>query len=173
MTDHHSIFLSLGGNQGNVLHTLKAACALLSNHVDIKKFRCSHFYSTSPVEVTEPSDWFVNAVCSFETTLSPPFLLDLTQSIETSFGKQKKQKNSPRPLDIDILFIDSISYSDPRMIIPHPRWKERLFVLIPLKDLIESIIIDGNIYKLSDLINLFQSEQAQQISLLEKNPDIQ
>jgi 2-amino-4-hydroxy-6-hydroxymethyldihydropteridine diphosphokinase len=62
------------------------------------------------------------------------------------FKKEKKDKNGPRTLDIDILFFGDEEINNYHLIIPHPRWRERLFVLKPLLDLIKEIFLPSGEY---------------------------
>ena len=168
------VYLSLGGNIGNAFLCLKQALALLSfeQHA-IASLKISHFYQTSPLQV-ESLNWFVNAACSFSTNLSIQEIFKLTQNIEKQLGKIEKPKNADRPIDIDILFYGNHFYRNHELDIPHPRWKERLFVLIPLLDLTGEIFLQGERdvehYLLPDLIQSLLLESNQTVSLLEKNP---
>lgn len=168
-------YLSLGGNEGNVLLRLQRAFSLLSDTQAISGLKVSHFYRTAPLQVNS-ANWFVNAACSFRTELQPRDLFLLTQSVETQLGKVIKPKNADRPIDIDLLFYGDQIYQDKDLEIPHPRWKERLFVLIPLRDLTKKIILNGNAgeerYFLPDLIRPLLLQPLQAVSLLEKNPNL-
>jgi 2-amino-4-hydroxy-6-hydroxymethyldihydropteridine diphosphokinase len=169
-------YLSLGGNLGNVYDRLKEAIYLLKHDENIKHVRTSHFYLTSPVEMTSEHP-FINTACCFETTLTLKALFSLTQSIEQKLGKVKKPKNADRPIDIDILFFGYEQLHTEEITIPHPRWKERLFVLIPLQELTNTITFSNQNYLetivIQDLIDPLIKQSLQDISLLEKNPHIQ
>lgn len=170
------VYLSLGGNEGLVLTRLKYALHLLSLQANVHSLQVSHFYQTAPIEVNS-SSWFINAVCSVETSLKPTEVFNITQAIEIQLGKVNKPKNASRPIDIDLLFYGHLVQKEAELQIPHPRWKERLFVLIPLSDLIPEIIIHGSggneHYVLKDLIQPLLMESSQTVSLLEKNPGLQ
>lgn len=168
-----TVYLSLGSNQGNSLNLLKKIIFLLKNEKTIKNLQFSHFYSTQPILMEDPETWFVNAVVGFETESSLKELHALTLAIEKNLGKKPKPKNSPRPIDIDILFFGSHSYRDADLEIPHPRWKERLFVLIPLTDLIAEIAVDGKIYILREWVQQWIGDPDQNVLLIEKNPNNQ
>ena len=171
------VYLSLGGNLNNSLSAIKEAFDFLTHHPKISDLKWSHFYRTSPVNV-DADVWFVNTVCSFNTTLSLNDLFSFTQLVEKTLGKKPKPKNSSRLIDIDILFFGSTSHEDQSLQIPHPQWKNRLFVLKPLLDLTKNIeVISLNqkktIYDLDSLLQFFNKETNQVVSLLEENPDIQ
>lgn len=171
------VYLSLGGNIGQPLFCLKEAISLLSSRKDVVfSLKTSHFYRTSPVKVATSHE-FVNAACSFWTSLSAIEVFKMTQAIETQLGKIPKPKNVARPIDIDLLFYGDETCEDPKLIIPHPHWKERLFVLIPLADLTEEVFFSNKNgaeqrYRLQDLIqDLLTVENGQKILLLEKNKE--
>lgn len=169
-------YLALGGNEGQVLFRLQQALKMLGAQKEITHLRSAHFYRTAPHEVNSPL-WFVNTVCSFQTTLNPTTLFDIMQSIETQLGKVAKPKNASRPIDIDLLFYGDQTYLLDGLEIPHPRWKERLFVLTPLADLTQEIVIQGlkgtECYNMRNLIDSLATHSSQEIYLLEKNPDLQ
>lgn len=170
------VYLSLGGNQGEVLKTIKNATYLLKNHPKIFDLHHSHFYQSSPVAMLS-QNFFVNAVCRFKTSLSLNELFNYIEKTEKKLGKVKKAKNACRPIDIDILFYNSLVYFDDELQIPHPEWKNRLFVLKPLSDLTKEIFLqDQNgiqIVKIEPLLEQFLNQSSQSISLLEENLDIQ
>lgn len=171
-----TVYLSLGGNQDDTLSRLKQALDVLSCQKDIHDLQISHFYRTAPLQV-ESSNCFVNAVCRFQTFLTLQDIFQTTQTIEIQFGKVKKPKHASRPIDIDILFYGNQACQEGELEIPHPRWKERLFVLVPLADLTQDILLqresEQQHYTLKDLIQLLSDSFDQTISILEKNPYLQ
>jgi 2-amino-4-hydroxy-6-hydroxymethyldihydropteridine diphosphokinase len=171
-----TVYLSLGGNEGKVFQNLQKALSLLSAESAIGSLKVSRFYQTAPLNVKSPH-WFINAVCSFQTALSLNALFKITQAIEIRLGKVPKPKDAPRPIDIDLLFYGDQYLREGGLEIPHPRWKERLFVLVPLVELTPEIILQSPLgierYVLNDLIQPLLANPLQAISLLEKNPDLQ
>jgi len=131
------ILLALGANlpsaKGTPKETLRAALASLGAR-GITVERQSGFYVSEAWP--NPSDPpFVNAVASVRTTLSPPGLLRVLKDIETEFGRMSGPRNSPRPLDLDIIDYDGrIERGDPEL--PHPRMGTRAFVLVPLREIV-------------------------------------
>lgn len=128
------VFLSLGGNIGDVVQRLLEAKRLLSTTAFVYKVRFSGFYQTSPVSDI-PQDDFVNVACALQTELPLRVLWREIEQIERVLGKTPKAKNAPRPIDIDILFYGDETVDDDELQVPHPQWKERLFVLMPLAEL--------------------------------------
>src|SRR5262245_30370331 len=82
-----------------------------------------------------PQPPYLNAVLEVRTGLAPLALLDVTQAVERAAGRLPDTHERPRPLDVDILFYGDTTVRHPRLVVPHPRIAERLFVLQPLHDL--------------------------------------
>ncbi len=132
-------YVGLGGNVGNAAQTItKAALAIQALHF-IKEFKISKYYRTTPVS-SIPQDHYVNAVCSFKTSFGPVELFNELEHISTLLGKIPKPKQAPRIIDLDLLFFGERLFDDGNLQVPHPQWKNRLFVLIPLLDLTDKIL---------------------------------
>jgi 2-amino-4-hydroxy-6-hydroxymethyldihydropteridine diphosphokinase len=85
----------------------------------------------------DPADpEFVNAVIAVETSLAPAALLARLHAVEAEFGRERRQVNAPRTLDLDIVdYAGLVSAPDESPILPHPRLAERAFVLLPLAEI--------------------------------------
>lgn len=130
------VYVGMGSNLGERKKSLVEALEVLQSHPAISQLRVSRFYETEPLsDIPQPD--FINAVCRFETALEPFALLSLLQQIERTLGKVEKPKNAPRPIDLDLLFYGDLEMCTETLEIPHPRWRERLFVLKPLSELCE------------------------------------
>jgi 2-amino-4-hydroxy-6-hydroxymethyldihydropteridine diphosphokinase len=130
------VFFGLGSNLGSRRENIHQALnRLQENGVSIQKV--STFIETSPFDVPpEPAQGdFINAVAKAITDLSPQDLLKVCQSIESELGRVRTIKNGPRPIDIDILFYDDLKISTSELTIPHPRMREREFVMKPLREI--------------------------------------
>ena len=125
-------YLGLGSNMGDRRINLERALQLLSQK--IRLVLVSPIYDTAPVGNIR-QERFLNLVCEAATTLKPIDLLALVKKIERNMGRPPGPANSPRPIDIDILFYGKQIINTPELIIPHPRLPERAFVLIPLADI--------------------------------------
>ncbi len=136
------VFVGLGGNIGDPLRTLQDTLELIKSHPGIHGFKASRLYRTRPVSPIPQAD-YINAVCSFYTEMASLDLLRALQKIETQMGKVPKPKEAPRCIDCDILFYGDQQISLPELEIPHPRWRERLFVLAPLADLVDILQVPG------------------------------
>jgi 2-amino-4-hydroxy-6-hydroxymethyldihydropteridine diphosphokinase len=84
-----------------------------------------------------PSDqpWYANAVVRLDTKLAPEALLDRLHAIERAFGRVRTVPNAARALDLDLIDYDGLVRAAPAPVLPHPRMRERAFVLRPLADI--------------------------------------
>jgi GTP cyclohydrolase-4 len=131
-------YLCLGSNLGEREANLRQALTLLSLKVNLEKV--SSIYETEPVGYKE-QPLFLNLVCRITTDLPPEELLHLAKDIETRMGRVPSgQINSPRPIDIDILFYDNKIMETQDLTIPHPRLNDRAFVLIPLNEIAPDLV---------------------------------
>ena len=126
------VYLGLGSNLGERQANLARALKLLSESVHIEQ--ASSLYETEPVGHTE-QPLFLNAICRVQTELGPLQLLSLIKGIEASLGRVPGFPNAPRSIDIDIILYGDLVMGTPELTIPHPRFTERAFVLIPLLEI--------------------------------------
>jgi 2-amino-4-hydroxy-6-hydroxymethyldihydropteridine diphosphokinase len=135
----HSAWLLLGGNEGDVALTFNGALVMIAGKVGRIVLK-SDIYSSAAWNMAVESmpvenRVFLNMAIEVETELPPLELLDTCKNIEREFGRGIDTNYSAyksRPLDIDIIFYDSMIYNNPRLFIPHPLVHVRLFVLKPL-----------------------------------------
>ena len=127
------VYLGLGSNLGDRRGMLLATLAALeSSHLRIA--RASPIYETEPMDVPD-QNWFLNLVAEVETDLFPLQLLHRIGKIESQMGRRRLTPKGPRTVDIDILLFGNAMVKMPRLEIPHPRFRDRRFVLAPLADL--------------------------------------
>jgi 2-amino-4-hydroxy-6-hydroxymethyldihydropteridine diphosphokinase len=131
------VFVSLGGNIGDVKNTLATALQQIKQLSGVFRLSVSRLYFTSPVGEKE-RPYYYNAVCAFDYANSAQTLLQELQGIENRLGRVRTGLHSPRTCDLDILLFGDDIVQIPLLEIPHPRMYERLFVLIPLLELIPS-----------------------------------
>ena len=136
------VYLGLGSNLGDREHALARACSLLDQHPAIAVQDVSSLYETAPVGLAEQPN-FLNAAVGVVTGLRPESLLAVTQATESRLGREPEVKWGPRPIDIDILLYGSLLVQRPFLEIPHKSMGERLFVLVPLKELAPELNIPG------------------------------
>jgi 2-amino-4-hydroxy-6-hydroxymethyldihydropteridine diphosphokinase len=136
--------IGLGGNVGEVRATLAAAIDALCDGRDVRLLARSSDYRTPPWGVTEQAP-FVNACIVVDTTLTPQALLARALDVERAFGRERarEQRWGPRTIDIDLLAYDDVVIDEPQLVLPHPRWLERAFVLVPLAEIVPDRAIAG------------------------------
>jgi 2-amino-4-hydroxy-6-hydroxymethyldihydropteridine diphosphokinase len=130
-------YLALGANLGGREENLRRALALLSEKVNIDEV--SSIYETEPIGYKE-QPLFLNMVCRITTDLPPEELFHLAKDIETSMGRVPSFLHAPRLIDIDILFYNNQVMETQNLAIPHPRLKDRAFVLIPLAEIAPDLV---------------------------------
>jgi len=135
----NSVCLSLGSNLGQKEKNIYRAVNLLKNKAgEIKKV--SSLYNSPPWGFIHNEN-FLNIVISIETQLSPEELLNTILNIEKIMGRVRNNNGyESRIIDIDILFYNNIVLNTPNLIIPHPHIEKRLFVLVPLAEILPNII---------------------------------
>ncbi|MBR3082479.1 MAG: 2-amino-4-hydroxy-6-hydroxymethyldihydropteridine diphosphokinase [Clostridiales bacterium] len=134
--DEKLVLLSIGSNMGDREANIAFAEERLEECGQIRSLKKASLYETDPVGYTDQPD-FLNTCVSFLTTLGPEELLDLTSGIENDCKRVRTIRWGPRTLDIDIIFYGDEKIDTPRLTVPHPRWQERAFVIIPAKELME------------------------------------
>jgi 2-amino-4-hydroxy-6-hydroxymethyldihydropteridine diphosphokinase len=132
------VFISIGSNIGDRQYTIEQVVEEICLIPLTDVVKQSSIYNTSPVSDIAQKD-FLNIVCHITTNLEVEELFCYFESIEKKYGKDKKPQNFPRTIDIDILFLDDIYYTSKKLTIPHPLWMERLFVLLPLSEITQTI----------------------------------
>lgn len=100
----------------------------------------SSLYETEPVGV-KASRSFINAVCLVETYLDPRALLEACKRLEREFGRCAPWERPDRPLDIDIVIFGDLAIREEDLEVPHPRFRDRLFVIAPLGEICPNLAI--------------------------------
>lgn len=132
----HTLYLGLGSNLGPCAENLQKALELIDERVG-SVYRVSSFVETAPEGFSSPHI-FLNAVCLVRTHLSPLRCLEETQEIERLMGRTHKSAAGvyrDRIIDIDLLMYDDVEMQTPELTLPHPRMKERDFVMLPLREI--------------------------------------
>ncbi|MCF7800901.1 MAG: 2-amino-4-hydroxy-6-hydroxymethyldihydropteridine diphosphokinase [Candidatus Marinimicrobia bacterium] len=132
------VVVSLGSNMSRPLNQLEIALERLRKN--FTHVQCSSYYLTDPVGGPVQPD-YVNACAIFETSLQPDQVLKKLQIMEEAGGRTRNgERNQPRTLDIDIILYDDLVLDEAEFILPHPRFRERRFVLVPLAELAPHLI---------------------------------
>ncbi|MGG3839011.1 2-amino-4-hydroxy-6-hydroxymethyldihydropteridine diphosphokinase [Paenibacillus thiaminolyticus] len=130
-------YIALGANLGDRERSLQEALAKLDAHPGIRVAACSDIYETEPVGYTDQPQ-FLNMAAQVASTLAPPDLLRVMLDIELEMGRVRDVRWGPRVIDLDLLYMEGFEMDSPELTLPHPRMGERLFVLIPLADIVPS-----------------------------------
>ena len=134
MNNLSSIYLSLGSNIGNRENNLKLALKELSEILRIKKI--SSIYETEPL-LYQKQENFLNIVVEVSYFDEAESLLKNIKDIEKKMGRKATFRFGPRIIDIDIIFFNEKEINDENLTIPHKEWKNRLFVIAPLYEVLD------------------------------------
>ena len=146
---------SLGSNLGDRIGNLSTARDNIVALGGIALVAQSRVYETEPVDVSDPhrDKPFLNAVIVVETARDPESLAAATREIEDSMGRRRtSDKNAPRVIDIDVLFVESRVIHTATLTVPHPRWHERRFVVQPLADVRPDLVLPGVPRSVSEIL---------------------
>jgi len=126
-----SAYVALGANLGDaalaVQQAMLAIAALPHTHMQ----QASPLLSSAPLDADGPV--YVNAVAHIRTGLNAVDLLSALQCLENAAGRTRQYHHAPRTLDLDVLFYGDAQMQSAFLTLPHPRWQERAFVLLPLQ----------------------------------------
>ena len=129
--------IGAGTNLGNREENIKKAADAFSLVPKTKVLRVSSLYETEPVGYSN-QDNFYNAVFELESALTPNEILGVCLGIEAGIGRVREIKNGPRIIDLDVILAEDEKTETENLTVPHPRFCERRFVLIPLLELFPS-----------------------------------
>ncbi|RUM63068.1 MAG: 2-amino-4-hydroxy-6-hydroxymethyldihydropteridine diphosphokinase [Sulfurospirillum sp.] len=142
----HTAILGIGGNIGNTRRRFAKLLRHFRRQPQITVLETSPILKNPPFGYTDQKD-FYNAVILIETNLSPSRLLRYALRTEHIFKRKRAFKNSPRTLDVDIIVFDKIAVHKRHLTLPHPHFRKRESVLIPLsylkRGLYETVHIHG------------------------------
>jgi 2-amino-4-hydroxy-6-hydroxymethyldihydropteridine diphosphokinase len=127
------VCVAFGANLGDARATVLQAIQDVGGLATTQLQEASSLYTSAPHEATGPE--FVNAVAIYSTNLLPLDLLDALQNLENRAGRERPFPNAPRTLDLDLIWYNDLVLDSPRLTLPHPRWRERAFVLVPLAEI--------------------------------------
>jgi 2-amino-4-hydroxy-6-hydroxymethyldihydropteridine diphosphokinase len=131
------VAIALGSNLGDRSAHLDFAAAHLAEFLNA--LTVSRWYDTEPVGVGEQPR-FLNGAAVGETTLSPRETLDRLLAIERARGRERPFAGAPRTLDLDLVLFGDQIVEENRLTVPHPRFRERRFVLEPLNEIAPAMI---------------------------------
>ena len=127
-------YIGIGSNVGDRKKNIDDAITRINSSVDIDVVKVSSVRETEPVG-GPPQDRYLNCVIEIKTKLAPFELLKFLNKIENDLGRIRIEKNGPRTIDLDILIYDNVRMNADDLVIPHPRMRERKFVLDALYEI--------------------------------------
>lgn len=134
--------LGLGSNLGDRWSHLRRAVDQLRAGGSIPVVAVSRVYETEPVGGPDDQGPYLNLVVELAVPAGsdPYLLLEECRRLEASAGRVRTVHWGPRTLDVDVLWIDGVTLDDPELTVPHPRWRERMFVVAPLAELAPDLV---------------------------------
>lgn len=125
------VLLGIGGNIGDVIRRFDHLLCYLKRSALVRVLETAPILKNPPFGYKDQDD-FYNSLIRIETLLSPKALLRYMLHVEKRFGRKRLFKDGPRTLDIDIIFYEDRKLETKYLTLPHPGWKKRASVLIPL-----------------------------------------
>ncbi len=160
-------YLGLGGNLGNRREYLANAILALNSEPGIRIEKISSVYETLPVGVVDQPE-FLNIVVQLATSLTAHELLTRCLHIEKKLGRVRAERWGPRTIDLDVLWFDGVTLSEADLVLPHPRMKERAFVLVPLAEIAPTLLLEG--VSIKELATRLDISGLRLLGLLESQP---
>ena len=130
--------VALGSNLGDRSSHLDYAISRLRSH--LTSVRVSRYYETDPIGVPGPQPLFLNAAAVGSTDASAQDLLRTLLEIEAERGRERPHPGAARTLDLDLVLYGNRVFDEPGLIVPHPRFRERRFVLEPLAEIAPQLV---------------------------------
>lgn len=139
-------WVGLGSNVGDRLATLRSAVGALGRLPHTRIASASRLYETTALDPTQEP--FLNAAIELHTDLDPHRLLESMLTIERDHGRVRRTRWGARTLDLDLLAWEDADgrlreHDEPGLVLPHPRMRERDFVLGPLSDVAPALVVAG------------------------------
>ena len=153
-----NVVVALGSNLGDREAQLDFAVARLSQV--LSNLQQSNRYDTAPVGVPNDQPRYLNGVVVGQTSLTPRQLLDELLAIEKAAGRTRPSPLAARTLDLDLILFGSERIREPGLVVPHPRFRERLFVLEPLADLAPDLVDPESGVTISALLRRARASSA-------------
>ncbi len=145
------VFIGLGSNLGERALLIEQATMLIAK-MPVTAILARSALMETPAEGGADQPPYLNGVVKASTELAAPVLFDLTLAIERQMGRQRKGDRGARLIDIDILLYGSSVIETPRLVIPHPRMTQRIFVLQPLAELAPDLEVPGTGLTVTELL---------------------
>jgi 2-amino-4-hydroxy-6-hydroxymethyldihydropteridine diphosphokinase len=147
MRDPVVAYVGIGANLGDAQRTVREAMASLRQLPGVESARASSIYLSAPVDAGGPD--FANAVMALTTREAAPVLLGQLQKLERAAGRERPYRNAPRTLDLDLLLYGGGRIDSATLTVPHPRMRERAFVLRPLAELAPALVSEADLARVA------------------------
>ncbi len=153
--------IALGSNiEPRLLNLQTARRRIFALHAGNVPVACSKVYETSPVDCPPGTQPFLNAVLEITSDLSPEILHQNLQAIERDLGRpESRERNSPRTIDLDLLYCANLVLDSPALTLPHPRIAQRQFVLVPLRDIRPTLVLPKFTKNIEELVQACRSDE--------------
>jgi 2-amino-4-hydroxy-6-hydroxymethyldihydropteridine diphosphokinase len=152
--------IALGSNLGDRAAHLRSAAQAIAEIAE-PPVLASGIYETPPIDCPPDSPAFLNAALEIGWNGTLLDLLARLQAIEHIHGRPGvRARNAPRPLDLDLIYADESTLKTPELELPHPRFRDRAFVLLPLADLLGDRSIPGGTRSARALLENVDSTQC-------------
>jgi 2-amino-4-hydroxy-6-hydroxymethyldihydropteridine diphosphokinase len=153
-----NVAIALGSNLGDREAHLAFGLSALPGF--ITNLRTSRWHDTAPVGVSPDQPRYLNGVVAGETALSAREVLDRLLQIEEAAGRRRPSPMAPRTLDLDLILFGEEQIEEPGLVVPHPRFRERLFVLEPLAEVAPDWIDPATGSRIEELFSALLRERA-------------
>lgn len=146
--------IALGSNLGDRAENMRRGIELLMARVPgIRLNASARVYETEPVDCAPGTQAFLNTVIEVAAECTPEELHAHLKAVEQALGRpEQRERNSPRTLDLDLLYADDVVSDDPVLTLPHPRMHLRRFVLEPLADIRPELVLPGQKMTVAELL---------------------
>jgi 2-amino-4-hydroxy-6-hydroxymethyldihydropteridine diphosphokinase len=152
MKTKHKTYIAIGSNLDDPIKQVKSGIKQLSKLPKSHLISVSQLYQSPPIESDDQPD-YINAVVKLETSLAAHDLLTELERIEFAHGRTRNTRRwGPRTLDLDLILFDDLSINTSRLIVPHPEFHKRAFVLVPLYEIEPELTLPSG-KKLQELID--------------------
>ena len=152
------VAIALGTNLGDRQRNLEEAVAALRGLLD--DLAVSSFHDTAPVGVPLPHPNYLNAAVTGLTWLTPRTLLARLHDIERGLGRVRPHANAPRTIDLDLILHGDARIDEPSLTVPHPRFRDRAFVLAPLAEIAPAMVDPESGLSIGELFRRLPSSSA-------------
>lgn len=143
-------FIAIGANLGDAQAAVKAAMEAIGAIERTVVTARSSLYRSAPIESSGPD--YINAVVAVRTGLTAEAFLSELQLLEEQAGRERPFPNAPRTLDLDLLMHGNSVKDTPKLSLPHPRMRERAFVLKPLAEIAPDKVPRAALARVSDQV---------------------